>query len=103
MLLPSTAYGYKRCSQKHKIRPKEKFCNHYLPCRAVWAGGGSPASWDKQFITVVSKTSNYFYIIIGRDWDGQNAVHFLNPMDEADLLTLMEVEEKPPTLSAPTT
>ncbi len=34
--LPSTAYGYKRCSQKHKIRPKEKFCNHYLPCRAVW-------------------------------------------------------------------
>lgn len=38
--LPSTAYGYKRCSQKHKIRPQEKFCNHYLPCRAIWAGGG---------------------------------------------------------------
>ena len=37
--LPSIAYGYKRCSQKHKIGPQEKFCNHYPPCRAVWARG----------------------------------------------------------------
>ena len=34
--LPSIAYGYKRCSQKHKIAPQEKFCNHYAPCREVW-------------------------------------------------------------------
>ena len=25
--LPSIAYGYKRCSHKHKIGPQEKFCN----------------------------------------------------------------------------
>ena len=37
--LPSIAYGHKRCSQKHKIGPQEKFCNHYPPCRAVWARG----------------------------------------------------------------
>lgn len=37
--LPSIAYGYKRCSQKHKIGPQEKFCNHYLPCCAVWERG----------------------------------------------------------------
>lgn len=37
--LPSIAYGYKRCSQKHKIGPQEKFCNHYPPCREVWARG----------------------------------------------------------------
>ena len=37
--LPSIAYGHKRCSQKHKIGPQEKFCNHYPPCREVWARG----------------------------------------------------------------
>ena len=37
--LPSIAYGYKRCSQKHKIGPQEKFCNNYPPCREVWQRG----------------------------------------------------------------
>ncbi len=37
--LPSMAYGFKRCSLKHKIEPQEKFCNHYPPCQKVWAAG----------------------------------------------------------------
>ena len=37
--LPSIAYGYKKCSQKHKIQPKEKFCRHHEMCRAVWVRG----------------------------------------------------------------
>ena len=37
--LPSIAYGHKRCSQKHKIAPQEKFCNNYPPCRKVWSRG----------------------------------------------------------------
>ena len=37
--LPSIAYGFKRCSLKHKIGPQEKFCNHYPPCQKVWAAG----------------------------------------------------------------
>ena len=37
--LPSIAYGYKKCSHKHKIGPQDKFCNNYPPCREVWAQG----------------------------------------------------------------
>ena len=37
--LPSIAYGYKKCSLKHKIGPQEKFCNNHPSCREVWNSG----------------------------------------------------------------
>ena len=37
--LPAIAYGYKKCSLKHKAGPQDKFCNNYLPCQEVWARG----------------------------------------------------------------
>ena len=44
---------------------------------------------EKQFITVKSKNGNYFYLVIDRAGDTEN-VYFLNLVDEADLLALME-------------
>lgn len=37
--LPAIAYGYKRCSLKHKLGTQAKYCNHDPRCKVEWAAG----------------------------------------------------------------
>ena len=48
------------------------------------------AAKDKQFIVVQSRSGAYFYIIIDNAAEGENKVHFLNQVDEADLLSIID-------------
>ena len=50
---------------------------------------------SKQFVTLQSKNGNYFYLVIDRSGETEN-VYFLNLVDEADLMALMEGGEVTP-------
>ena len=61
------------------------------------------AAGDKHFIVVQSRGGHYFYIIIDHAGEGENTVHFLNQVDESDLLALVGEGEQAPVVCSCTT
>ena len=54
---------------------------------------GSPTGEGQQFITLVTKAGNTFYMVIDRNDKGEENVHFMNLVDEADLFALMDEDQ----------
>ena len=47
----------------------------------------------QQFITLVSKSGNTFYLVIDRNPKGQHTVHFMNIINKTDIIKLIEKED----------
>lgn len=43
--LPSIAYGFKKCSDKYKIRPQERLLSAHPQAKEIWAAGGKLQKW----------------------------------------------------------
>lgn len=88
-------FDYTYCEATETAEPEEEHWGPLTPDgnMNLVDDYGSLEAGGKQFITVTSKNGNYFYIIIDRDDNGAETVHFLNLVDEADLLALMDEDE----------
>ena len=99
LLVPTTAYA--KASEQPPAETTEEKKEEPKPQKPLTPDGnltlvddvGSESSVGKQFVTLVSKNGNYFYLIIDRDDKGNSTVHFLNQVDEIDLMSLMEKED----------
>ena len=90
--LPPNQYDYSQSYNPYALYPDGNM--------SIVSDITGAAASQKEFITVVSKNGNYFFIIIDRSGSGENTVYFLNKVDEADLLSLLSEKDREAYLQA---
>jgi hypothetical protein len=85
--LPSIAYGYKRCSQKHKIAPQDKFLNNWQPTIDCWKEGNKAIKYIGYDANEQHRADNaakredkkydHIYPLIDWQWDRQECIDII--------------------------
>ena len=85
--LPSIAYGFKSCSQKHKIAPQDKFLNHWTPGLLWWETGAKCVKYIGYDAGESHRADNaakrddpkydYEYPLIEWQWDRQDCLDII--------------------------
>ena len=88
--MATPAFAYSGGETGEEVKAPSIFETEEEPVTITFSDGTA-----QQFITLVSKSGAYFYLIIDRAADGDQTAHFLNMVDEADLLALMDEEDIP--------
>jgi len=78
---------------KTEEKKEENNANRRRPLTFLVDNVKGDAAKDKEFIIVKSKGGNYFYIVIDHAAQGENTVHFLNQVDEKDLLSIIDEKD----------
>lgn len=80
-MLPSIAYGYKACSEKHKRRPQDRYVNNWEPARLAWGRGlkvvkliGYDADESRRAQIHDDSRFTYRYPLIEWDWSRAECV-----------------------------
>lgn len=73
-MLPSIAYGFKACSEKHKQRPQNKYVNNWQPAKDEWERGQKVIKLigfdaDEEHRAKIPEDSKYVYSYPLVDWD----------------------------------
>lgn len=85
-MLPSLAYGFKSCSQKHKIAPQDKYVNNWQPAIDIWKSGqkvikligydaGETHRTNKDY---TSKKYDFVYPLVEWNWGRDECVEAID-------------------------
>lgn len=85
--LPSIAYGYKRCSQKHKIAPQDKYLNNWQPTIDCWKSGDKAIKYIGYDANEQHRADNaakredkkydHIYPLIEWQWDREDCIEVI--------------------------
>lgn len=73
-MLPSIAYGFKACSEKHKRRPQDKYVAHWPLAKELWKSGGKVTKFigfdaDEAHRAKIADDNRYTYRYPLIEWD----------------------------------